>query len=338
MLLAGDIGGTKTTLAVFSPEAGPRSPMAKMTLRSADYPSLEALVRSFLTRVNLDVKRASFGVAGPVAGGRAQVTNLPWVIDEAQLQGALNLSAVRLSNDLLATAHAVPLLEPSDLHPLSHGEPVPRGALAVIAPGTGLGEAYLTWDGSRYQAHASEGGHSSFSPSNSIELELLRYLQGRHEHVSVERVCSGMGLPNLYEYFRNGASLDEPAWLKDQLAGAKDLTPVIVNAALSGERPCAICTATLRTFVSILGAEAGNLALKVFATGGVFLAGGIVPRIIPALEDGGFMKAFTRKGRLSNLLSNVPINLIVNPDVALIGAAIHGFENSGEWNGWRENS
>ena len=342
MLLAGDIGGTKTNLAVFSPKDGPRAPLAEVTFPSADYPSLEALVREFLAQVDLKVEQASFGVAGPVAAGQAKITNLPWVMEETQLREALNLSSVRLLNDLAAIAHAVPFLEPADLHTLNVGQPTPGGAIAVIAPGTGLGEAFLTWDGTCYRAHASEGGHADFAPTNPFEVELLRYLQERFEHVSYERVCSGRGLPNIYAYLKDSGYADEPVWLTEQLAAAGDPTPVIVNAALrqpfdgaqdeaqdaalDSERPCELCVATLNAFVSILGAEAGNLALKVLASGGVYLGGGIPPRILPALEQKPFREAFRHKGRMSDLLVRVPVHVILNPKVALLGAACHGLE------------
>jgi glucokinase len=326
MLLAGDIGGTKTNLAVFSPKDGPRAPLAEVTFPSADYPSLEALVREFLAQVDLKVEQASFGVAGPVAAGRAKITNLPWVMEETQLREALNLSSVRLLNDLAAIAHAVPFLEPADLHTLNVGQPTPGGAIAVIAPGTGLGEAFLTWDGTRYRPHASEGGHADFAPTNSFEVELLRYLHARFQHVSYERVCSGRGLPNIYGYLKDSGYADEPVWLTQQLAAAGDPTPVIVNAALDSERPCELCVATLNAFVSILGAEAGNLALKVLASGGVYLGGGIPPRILPALEQKPFGEAFRHKGRMSDLLARVPVHVILNPKVALLGAACHGLE------------
>ena len=197
-LLAGDVGGTKTDLAIFSSEAGLKTPLAEATFPSARYPSLEALVNEFLSQVKFQVERASFGVAGPVVGSQATITNLPWVIDKAQLRDALKFSAVHLLNDLVAIAHAVPWLESGDLHTLNEADPVYGGTIAVVAPGTGLGEAYLTWDGVRYHAFASEGGHADFAPTNRLELELFRYLQDRFGHVSYERVCSGRGLSNIY--------------------------------------------------------------------------------------------------------------------------------------------
>jgi glucokinase len=311
--LAGDIGGTKTNLAIFSPEAGPRAPLAEATFPSGRYPSLEALVQEFLSRVNLKVERATFGVAGPVVAGQSRITNLPWVMDELQLQEALGLSGVRLLNDLEAIANGVPSLEPADLHTV--GERASEGAIAIIAPGTGLGEAYLTWDGSHYQAHASEGGHTDFAPINPMEIGLLSYLLERLGHVSYERVCSGRGIPNIYAYLRDSGYAEEPDWLAEQLAAADDPTPIIVNNALNSDRGCDLCAATLNSFVSILGTEAGNLALKVLATGGVYLGGGIPPRILPALEEERFLDAFRAKGRMSDL--------ILNPKVALLGAASH---------------
>ncbi len=193
LLLAGDIGGTKTNLAVFSSEKGWREPLMEQTFPSGQYPSLEAVVREFLVQQHFSVERASFGVAGPVVGGRATITNLPWVMDKEQLSSALNIPSVRLLNDLDAIAHAVPFLEPNDLHTLNVGQVVAGGSIAVIAPGTGLGEAFLTWDGSRYRPHTSEGGHADFAPTNELEIGLLRFAQQRFKHVSFERVCSRNG-------------------------------------------------------------------------------------------------------------------------------------------------
>ncbi len=326
MILAGDIGGTKTNLIIVSSETGPRHPLAEATFPSARYPSLEALVSEFLTQVNLKVEQASFGVAGPVVGRRATITNLPWVMDEASLAEALSLSSVHLLNDLAATAHAVPSLEPADLHTLNKGEPADGGTIAVVAPGTGLGEAYLTWDGTRYRGYASEGGHTDFAPTNPREVELLGYLLARYEHVSSERVCSGSGLANIYAYLKDVGHAGEPSWLAEQLAAAEDPTPVIVNVALDEDKPCELCVETLNTFVTILGAEAGNMALKVLATGGVYLGGGIPPRILSVLTKGEFMGAFRRKGRMSGLVSRIPVHVILNPRAALLGAACYGLD------------
>ena len=362
LLLAGDIGGTKTNLLVFALDAGPRAPLAEATLNSGAYPGLDALVGDFLEQAGLGGGRESghgsreggygssresgreggtsnressrsgppdgflaacFGVAGPVIAGRSKTTNLPWVIDAAELGEALNCPAVTLLNDLEALAHAVPFLGSDDLTVLNQGSGEPQGPLAVIAPGTGLGEAYLTWQSGRYQAHASEGGHADFGPTNDLELALLDYLLARVSHVSYERVCSGRGIPNLYTFLRDTGRAVEPAWLAQALGAAEDPTPVIMNAALGldGSRTCALCVQTLDLFVDILGAEAGNLALKVVSTGGVYLGGGIPAHIAPALDGARFMAAFQNKGRMNGLLAGMPVHLIHNPKAGLLGAA-----------------
>lgn len=320
-VLAGDIGGTKTHLAIFAPESGVRAPLSQATFVSRNYASLEALAREFLSGVDTKVECASFGVAGPVVKGRARITNLPWVMDEAQLADALDLASVQLLNDLEAIASAVPSLGVGDRAVLNRGSVAHGGAIAVIAPGTGLGEAYLTWDGTRYRAHPSEGGHADFAPNNELETRMLLHLHRRLAHVSWERVCSGNGLPNIYGFLKDTGHAEEPDWLAEELAAADDPTAVIVNAALNPKRACRLCQSTLKMFVAILGAEAGNLALKVMATGGVFLGGGIAPRIMPALQGGIFMEAFTRKGRMSPLMKQAPVYVITNPDAALWGAA-----------------
>jgi len=324
MLLAGDIGATKTSLAIYSTGAGPRAPLSEATYRSADYPDLQSLTRDFLSQVELPIKKAVFGVAGPVVGGRAEITNLSWTISGPELQTALELSSVTLLNDLQAIATGVPFLETDDLHTLSRGQSVPNGTIAVVAPGTGLGEAFLTWDGSRYRAHPTEGGHVDFAPLNELQDGLLCYLRERFGHVSYERVCSGMGLPNIYDYLRESGYAAEPEWLAEALQAADDRTPVIVEAALSTKRSSVLCTATLDMFIDILGAEAGNLALKVLATGGVYVGGGIPPRILEPLQKGSFLKALRAKGRFSELVSRIPVHVILNPKVALLGAACYG--------------
>jgi len=326
MLLAGDIGGTKTNLGIYSPEKGAREPLFESTFPSPKYSSLETLTREFLNTADVTVDSASFGVAGPVIKGQAKTTNLPWVIDEVQLRKTLHLKSVRLLNDLEAIAYGVTTLGQKDLHTLNKGVAILGGTLAVIAPGTGLGEAFLTWNLTRYQAHASEGGHADFAPTNPLEIDLLHYLRDRFGHVSYERICSGQGLPNIYGFLKDRGYAVEQDWLADQLKAVDDPTPVIVNASLDREKPCELCIATLRIFVSVLGAEAGNLALKVLATGGVYLGGGIPPRIIPALEDKEFMESFTGKGRFSELLARMPVHVIMNPKIALIGAAYYGLE------------
>ena len=231
----------------------------------------------------------------------------------------------RLLNDLVATASGIPLLQAEDLHTLNAGHPVEHGTLAVIAPGTGLGEAFLTWGGTHYHTWPSEGGHVDFAPTNLFELELLRYMLTRFDHVSYELVCSGMGLPHIYGYLRDVALIDEPDQLAQQIARLEDPTPLIVRCALDTKLPSARCVATLETFTSILGAEAGNLVLKVLATGGIYLGGGIPPRILPFLDSERFTRAFQHKGRFSDILADIPLHVITNSRLALLGAAYHGF-------------
>jgi glucokinase len=324
LLLAGDIGGTKTVLGVFSAEHGPRAPLAQSEFPSAKYPSLVAMVREFLAGTGLTVERASFAVAGPVIAGSSKGTNLSWYLDETELATELELQSVHLLNDLEAIGDAVPSLEESDLHTLNPGEPVVGAARAVIAPGTGLGEAFLIWDGSRYRAFPSEGGHAAFAPTSDLEAGLLAYLRERFEHVSVERVCSGPGLLNIYRYLRDSGHAAESAELARALP-AVEYGPSLISAAALRADSDPLSRAALELFVSILGAEAGNLALKVLSLGGVYLAGGIPPRILPALTDGRFLRAFTAKGRMGELLARVPVS-VVALRAAILGAAIRGLE------------
>jgi len=246
------------------------------------------------------------------------------MIEVQALSAALGGAPVRLLNDLNAISHAVPLLEDDDLETLNPGKRDPRGAIAVIAPGTGLGEGFLVWDGKRHVPSPSEGGHTDFGPTTLEEVDLLIYLQRKYNHVSYELVCSGMGMPNIYAHLKDSGRSSEPGWLRQELDEANDQTPVIVRAAI--EQEVDIAVATLERFVSVLGSEAGNLALKVLATGGVYLGGGIPPRILPQLKKVSFMQAFTRKGRFSKLLSQIPVHVIMQREVALYGAAKHGFD------------
>ncbi len=328
MLLAGDVGGTKTSLGIFSPESGSLHALAEATFENARYPDLKTIVRQFLDEMKMPVERACFGVAGPVVAGRpTAITNLPWVIDAERLRGELHIVAVSLVNDLVATARAIPALPPGDLHVLNKGEAVPEGNIGVIAPGTGLGEAFLLWDGEHYREYASEGGHADFAPNSVPEIELLRFLREQYEHVSYDHVCSGLGIPDIYRFLRDRINEEEPPWLAEELAAAPDAVPVIVNAALDSGRYCGLCVKTLALFLAILGAEAGNLALRILATGGIYLAGGIAPRILPFLEKSKFMGAFRRKGRLSNFVGRSPVYVVLNPRAALLGAADIGLES-----------
>jgi glucokinase len=326
MLIAGDIGGTKTDLAIYSSESGPHAPLAQTEVHSADYPSLQAMVAEFLAQVKMSVDVASFDVAGPVINGHVKTTNLPWVMDESSLAKDLNLKSVHLMNDLEAVARAVPVLRALDLLTLNEGEPVLKGPIAIIAPGTGLGESFLTWDGSQYLAHSSEGGHSDFAPTDERQIRLLGYLLPRFGHVGVERVCSGIGVPNIYEYLRDEEKMPESPEVAQLIASAKDHTKAIVEAAADPHHPSELCRTTIEMLVSILASEAGNLALKVLATGGIYLAGGIALHVLGALQEPRFMQAFTKKGRFKDLMARIPIHVITTR-AALVGAATYGLES-----------
>lgn len=321
MILTGDIGGTKTILAAFSRQQGPHEPVAEATFASQQYSSLEAVIEDFQAQFNITIDAACFGVAGPVVDGQARITNLPWRVDSATLQRELNVSEVRLLNDLEAVASSVPILEADDLHTLNPGRPVQHGTIGVVAPGTGLGEAFLTWNGSQYRAHPSEGGHATFAPRTETEIELLRYLWQRYEHVSYERVCSGMGLPNVYAFYNDTLDIHELPELTRKMTETSDITPLIVNAALDTENPSELARCALETFVNILSAEASNLALKVLSTGGIYLGGGIPPRILQVLTPETFMPVFRDKGRFADFLDAIPVHVILNPRAALLGTA-----------------
>jgi len=326
MLIAGDIGGTKTDLAIYSPESGPHTPLAQTEVHSADYPSLQALVKEFLAQVRTSVDVASFDVAGPVINGHVKTTNLPWTLDEETLANDLDLKAAHLMNDLEAVARAVPVLRAEDMLTINKGEPVANGPIAVIAPGTGLGESFLTWDGSEYVAHGSEGGHADFAPTDDRQIRLLHYLLPRFGHVGVERVCSGIGVPNIYEFLRDEENIPERPEVAQLIASAKDRTKAIVEAAFDPQHPSELCLAAVELLVSTLASEAGNLALKVLATGGVYLAGGVALHLLKLLQTQQFMQTFTRKGRFKDLMERMPIHIITTR-AALLGAATFGLQS-----------
>jgi len=327
MLLAGDVGGTKTDLAVYSTGSNPNSPVARKQFHSADYISLEAILTDFLADMNVPVERATFGVPGPVIARAVVTTNLPWAMDEDSLAAHLNVKTVHLMNDLEAIAWAIPMLRESDVVTLNVGEPVLKTTIAVIAPGTGLGESFLVWDGAHYMPQSSEGGHVHFAPTNDQQIRLLEYMRTRFEHVSVERVCSGIGIPNIYQYLRDVEHVFESPEITQRIAAAKDPTKAIADAALDPLNPSQLCRATMDMFVSILASETRNLALKVLATGGIYIAGGIAKNTLTLLENPTFMRAFTNRDRFSDLMKRIPIRVITT-NAALIGAATHALEKS----------
>ena len=319
-ILAGDIGGTKTELALYPVGQTPRQNLRKLRFPSQDFAALEEIVAQFLAAGKAEIVGASFGVAGPVVSGVACITNLPWIIEARRLERDLGVP-VGLINDMDAIAHTVAHIDPDDMITLLPGTPVERGARAIIAPGTGLGEGFLVWSEGRYLPFGSEGGHTDFAPRGELQKALLTYLEDRFGHISYERVCSGIGLPNLYAFLKDSARFPEPDWLARQLSQVSDPTPVIAQAGL--EARAQICVAALDLFLSILGSEAGNLSLKILATGGVFIAGGIPRRLLPLLQKPEFKQAFIDKGRFSEILNRIPVHVIINPEAALLGAAWH---------------
>jgi glucokinase len=319
MILAGDIGGTNSRLALFELNGDSLNLVAEKTFPSRQYPNLETIVREFRLAHPQRITHACFGVAGPVKHGRSEATNLPWVVDAQVLANELGLTTVGLMNDLEANALGIAVLQPADLATLNPGEPNAEGNAALISAGTGLGEAGLLWDGQQYRPIASEGGHSDFAPSNELEIELLRYLSAQFGRVSWERVLSGPGLYNLYKFFRDTGRAEEPAWLAEALQH-QDPPSVITQVALAGR--AAPCELALDLFISLYGAEAGNLALKMKATGGLFVGGGIAPRLVEKLKGSAtFMDAFTAKGRMRSLLEAMPVQVILNDKTALLGSA-----------------
>ena len=317
MILAGDIGGTNTRLAFFEGTADRLKPLAIEVFPSAGHKGPEEIARKFLAKHKLPVDAACFGIAGAVVDGRVETPNLPWLVNERDLAAELHLDHVELINDLLANAHGIALLDSSDFEVLSPGQAGLGGNRALISAGTGLGEAGLLAQSGGYTPFPSEGGPVDFAPRNELEQEMLRYLRDRYGHVSYERVLSGPGLHNIYQFLRDTGRGEEPAWLAEQMAQG-DASAAIANSAL--EDSCAICVQALDIFVSIYGAEAGNLALKFVATGGTFVGGGIAPKILPKLHNPAFMHAFCDKGRIGSLLQDIPVSVIMNDKTALFGA------------------
>ena len=317
MILAGDIGGTNARLACFENQNGDLRLIAERVYPSHEYHELGDIVAKFLKDSAPRPDVACFGIAGPVHNGRVETSNLPWIIEQSRLAKQIQMPATMLINDLEANAWGIGALSSQDLVPLNHVVPS-DGNQAVIAPGTGLGEAGLYWDGSQHRVFACEGGHTDFAPRDELQIELLRFLMSRYGHVSYERVISGPGLVNVYEFLRENKCGDEPSGFAAELRGA-DAAAAISRAALDGCNPRA--SQALDLWISVYGAEAGNLALKTMATGGIFLGGGISPKILPRLKGPLFMSAFVEKGRLRPLLESIPVQIITNDKAGLLGAA-----------------
>ncbi len=322
-LLAGDIGGTKTLLGLYESDAERLRLQHKERYPSADYPRLGDIVEKFLKERNVEraPRSACFGIAGPCRGGVCVARNLPWVVNAEELQQDIGLDKVHLINDFESVVYGIPYLAPTDLDVLKKGVKDPLGNIAVIGAGTGLGEGFAAYDASlkRYRVFPSEGGHADFAPRNDEEVALLKYLQKQYNHVSYERVLSGTGLINIYSFLTSDGMDPATAELDAQIRDSSDPAAAISEYALSGRSE--ICRRALTIFASVYGSEAGNLALKVLPAGGVYLAGGIAAKIRAFLHQGLFVAAFLNKGRSRGLLENLPVSIILNPDVGLIGAA-----------------
>jgi len=321
LILAGDIGGTKTKVALLSKKEGTLRAEVKGTFASGEYAGLEPVLKKFLDGRDVAIDCACFGVAGPIVDGQVETPNLPWVVNAEKLADMLGLESVALLNDLEAAAYGIFTLGSHELFRVNAGTARRPGNKVLIAAGTGLGEATLYDNGSEYHPSASEGGHGDFAPTDETQIDLLRYLIEKFGHVSYERVVSGPGLRNIYDFLKETGRSAEPDWLREELAAAADPSAAISRAALAGKSE--ICVQALHLFVSVYGAEAGNLALRGKAIGGVYIGGGIAPKILDKLKDGTFMRAFVDKGRYTELLSGIPVQVILNEEAPLQGAAYY---------------
>ncbi len=321
LVLAGDIGGTKTNLALFSLRGDKLHSESSRSFQSKQYSGLTPVVQEFLAENRHAIDAACFGIAGPVVDGKVKTPNLPWLVDSAELSHAVKLDAVSLLNDLEAAAYGILSLENDEFYSLNEGVMRRSGNKALIAAGTGLGQAILYDDGRRFRPLASEGGHGDFAPRNELEIELLRHLIARFERVSYERVVSGPGLFNIYRFLKESRGMDEPHWLAERIANGDDPSAEVTKAALANEAE--ICVLALDLFVSVYGAEAGNLALRAKSVRGLYIGGGIAPKILDKLKDGTFMRAFVDKGRYADFNAAIPVQVVLNPQAPLRGAAYY---------------
>jgi len=318
MILAGDIGGTNARLAYFQPHNGSLRLISEQVFPSREHSELGEIVVQFLKDSGGRPEVACFGIAGPVRNGRVETSNLPWVVEQSRLAKQIHLPATLLINDLEASAWGIGGLTDKDIVTVYRATGDPTGNQAVIAAGTGLGEAGLYWDGTRRRVFACEGGHTDFAPQDDLQIELLRFLSLRYGHVSYERILSGPGLINVYEFLREKSCVEESAELSAAIK-TDDAAAAISRAALDGTDKLA--ESALDLWISVYGAETGNLALKLMATGGVFLGGGISPKVLPKLTTPRFIEAFLEKGRLRSLVENIPVQVVVNDKAGLLGAA-----------------
>ncbi len=319
-VLAGDIGGTKTRLAVFEVQGTHLETVTERSYVSSSYGGLDDIVRDFLGSEGNNCRQACFGIAGPVQGGRAEATNLPWIIEEQAMAALFGFERIALINDLEANAWGIDALSEDDFCTLNAGNPDAMGNACIISAGTGLGEAGLYWDGQRHWPFACEGGHATFSPSNDLEIALLEYLRERFGHASWERVVSGKGLVNIHEFLLTHRGVTAPSWLREEMS-AGDPAAAISRAAMDDRD--SLCGEVLDLFIHLYGVEAGNHALKIMATGGVYLGGGIAPKNLERFKGSLFMRGFLDKGRMQPLLEAMPVKVILNDRTALYGPALY---------------
>ena len=322
-VLAGDIGGTKTNLGIFV--MGKRRPLLKgsHSYPSREFKGLEDIVDLFLSESPLKIQKSCFGVAGPVENGKCKATNLPWQIFDSRIKKRFGMGKVKLVNDLSAMALSIPYLTKSEIFTLNATRSEKKGNISLIAPGTGLGQALLIYNEGEYIPVPSEGGHVDFAPGNKLEVGLLKYLWGEYGHVSIERIISGMGILNIYNYLKTTGRYHEPRWLAEKM---KREDPARAINESASEKRQKLCLKTIDTFLSILGAAAGNLALTGLTKGGLYIGGGIPPKLLWRFKEDIFMKSFKSKGRFSGLLEKIPVNIILNNNAALLGSAIEAFK------------
>jgi glucokinase len=341
MILAGDVGGTKVHLALYNFAGGKLLPLRDEKFPAGEFATLDDVVKKFLSGMEGDkpeIVASCFGCPGPVRDGRVKLTNLPWTLDARDLQKSLGIEHIFLINDLEANGYGIPELASDKIFTLHAGDPSSVGHRGLVAAGTGLGEALLIWDAQRgkHQPIPSEGGHTDFAPRNEREIALLNYLRKQlNGRVSFERVVSGLGIKNIYSFLRDDQKMEEPDWLRERMQN-EDPNAVIGTCAEDGSNE--ICAATLEIFTSCYGAEAGNVALKVLAMGGIYLGGGIAPKILKTMQNGKFTDAFLDKGRMSPLLEQIPVRIILDDTCALLGAAAYAEARGAELSGHSERA
>ncbi len=332
MILAGDVGGTKVHLALYNFDHGQLVHVRDERFPAHEFSGLQEIVQRFLAESSTpEITAACFGVPGPVRGGRLRLTNLPWILDSRELSAGLNITHLFLINDLEANGYGIPELTPDQIYTLNAGDLSAVGNRALVSAGTGLGEGVLLWNGKTHVPIASEGGHCDFAARNPLEIELLTWLiQKYNGRVSFERVVSGQGLTNIYTFLRDQKHLEEPDWLRQRMQ-AEDPNAVIGEVGEAGNSE--LCAKSLEMFAAAYGAEAGNMVLKVLATGGMYLGGGIAPKMLKTMRGGAFMQAYTDKGRLSELLIHTPVQIILESRAALMGAAAYAEARAAEISG-----